>query len=125
MTIELIGELNSDLHPMYFYLTCYIALICYYGLLDVTQYQLTRHKKVVNNHYYVIHLDRQQRTFIIGQCQDIHSWITMKMKRKESPDDDEDNHASSYVKHNQLIRGGQKWNLYSLSLKNIELLGLL
>ncbi|MFD2657567.1 hypothetical protein [Gracilibacillus thailandensis] len=123
MVLEMLGELNNDLHPMYIYLTFYIALICSYGLIHIPHYQLTRYEKIINNNnYYSIQLQLQQKALIIGQWLDIQSWLTNKMKRKESPDDDEDNHSFSCVQAISLKRGGQTCNLYSLSLKNIVLL---
>ncbi|CQR48349.1 hypothetical protein BN1058_02717 [Paraliobacillus sp. PM-2] len=121
MTVELIGQLNSDLHPMYIYLTFYIALICSYGLLYVTHYEITRHHKVIKNNYHAVYLRRQEAIFHLSQWQDIRNWITIKMKRKESPDDDEDNHSSMFHLYLRTLLGGKTctYNLYSLILKNI------
>ncbi|WP_208585823.1 hypothetical protein [Gracilibacillus suaedae] len=121
MAIEIIGELISDLHPMYIYLSFYITLIGSYGLLHITHYQLKSHEKIINNNYYSIQLQLQQKALIIGQWIDILSWLTNKIKRKESPDDDEDNHSFSFVQTISLKRGGQTCNLYSHSLKIIDL----
>lgn len=121
MTVELIGELNSDLHPMYLYLTFYVALFYSYGLFRVTHYQLASHDKIINNSYHASFRYVKQAVWVTAQWQDMRSWLSHKMKRKASPDDDDDNHTFSYGQPLQLSRGGQTCILYSLSLKNIVL----
>ncbi|WP_182200646.1 hypothetical protein [Paraliobacillus salinarum] len=124
MSVELIGQLYSDLHPMYIYLTFYIALICSYGLLYVAHHQLSKQQHSFKNNYHAIYLRTKEAIFHLGQWQDIRKWITIKMKRKESPDDDEDNHFSLFYQNLRTLQGGKTctYNLYSLSLKNIGLL---
>ncbi|MFB1050289.1 hypothetical protein [Paraliobacillus sp. JSM ZJ581] len=124
MTLELIGQLYSDLHPMYIYLTFYIALICSYGLLYVTHHQLSKQRHAFKNNYHAVYLRTQEAIFHLSQWQDIRKWITIKMKRKESPDDDEDTHSSIFYLNLRTLLGGKicTYNLYLPTLKNIGLL---
>ncbi|MDX8047463.1 hypothetical protein SH601_15965 [Gracilibacillus sp. S3-1-1] len=123
MLLEMIGELNYSLHPLYIYLTFCLLLICSYGLFHMNQYQLAANEKIINYHDYSFYQHLKQKVVIVWQWISIQSWLTNKMKSKDSPDD-EDNQSFSFNQSIVFKRGGETCNLYSLSLKNIVILDL-
>lgn len=124
MILDIISQLNSDIHPMYLYLTLYMTILCSYGFVYVAKYHLTKQNGMMEQHQRRPHLYLQDLFTVLGQIQAIHNWITKKMKRKAAPDDDEDNQTSSANDLFLLLRGGKSClsNLCSHSLRNIVLL---
>lgn len=124
MILDIISQLNSDIHPMYLYLTLYMAILCSYGMVYVANYHLTKNNGIMNQHQHKATLYLQDFFNTLSQIQAIHNWLTKKTKRKDAPDDDEDNQTSSATDLFLLLRGGKSClsNLCSHSLRNIVLL---
>ncbi|WP_157967365.1 MULTISPECIES: hypothetical protein [Paraliobacillus] len=124
MILDIISQLNNDIHPMYLYLTLYMTILCSYGMVYVANYHLTKQNGFMSQHQRISYLDLRELFHLLSQIRAIHNWITKKMKRKDAPDDDEDNHTSSTNDLFLLLRGGKSClsNLCSHSLRNIALL---
>lgn len=124
MILDIISQFNSDIHPMYLYLTLYMAILCSYGMVYVANYHLTKTNSIIKQHQHRSSLHLQDIFHILSQIQAIHNWITKKTKRTDAPDDDEDNQTSSANDLFLLLRGGKSClsNLCSHSSRNIVLL---
>jgi len=122
MMIEMLHELFVDSPSICFYFSIFLSGL---GTFRLTQFGL--HKFIGNTHVairksHAVQIQSAPIQNSIGEATDIMDWIVRKVKRIESPDDDNaDAHTFSFFLNYDKKRGGQRWggNLYSLSHKNI------
>ncbi|WP_407271710.1 hypothetical protein [Radiobacillus sp. PE A8.2] len=120
MFVDIVGELQNDLYPMYVYFTFIASIVCSFGVLYLSTTQFS-HKQSKLYDGYNLNAQHSTRTDIHVHMQDIRIWITKKTKRKEGPEDDSDNHNFSAFYFAIKKRGGKLClkHLYLRSVKNI------
>lgn len=121
MSVELLTEFINDISPFYFYLSILLSAV---SVLRIANVHLQRF--VSNQNFYgqgqAPKIQNPPIPEPIGEISGVRSWITLKVKRIEAPEDDTDSDPiRKNISHLFTQRGGLRWkiNLYSLSLKNM------
>jgi|SRR5699024_655455 len=127
MIFEFIGDMLSNSSPLYMYIGILWSMVGAIQLINMDMGKFRKyHHRLHIRQAYTFRVERAliQEPIVINK--DIRAWLTHKMKRMESPDDDNDEDSFSFFDEIKEIRGGKHWinHLYSHSLKNIVLSGL-
>ncbi|QTM99734.1 hypothetical protein ERJ70_10735 [Sediminibacillus dalangtanensis] len=123
MLIELLNELLSEASPFYFYVSMMLAIYCAFGFSVMAFPSLSKSSEMVTRDYHAIQFRLLPVERRLTETGEVITWIARKIKRKDGPEDDTDNHSFSLTNQKYTLRGGQQWKniLYSLPFKRADL----
>lgn len=121
MLLEVISDMLTSSSPLYMYVGVLWSMVGAIQLINMNMDRFRNHHSFYVRQAYKF----QEKSALIQEPivihKDIKSWLMLKMKLIDAPDDDSDADAFSLFTQTKEIRGGRHWknHLYSHSLKNI------
>lgn len=121
MLVELLNELLNEASPFYFYASWLLTVFCLYNFIDPGFYSRKNSIELMRRDYHSNQFGLLSHYAHIGLKDSILDWIITKTKRKDGPEDDDDNFSFSLNSAEPNKRGGRIWTdfLCSPALKNI------
>ncbi|MEQ6390730.1 hypothetical protein RZN22_15665 [Bacillaceae bacterium S4-13-58] len=118
MILEMLNEILSDFSPFYLYVGFLLFFAFSYATITIAPHYVTSNSYYISNTEMVDFIAWCEHR-ILGLRHRIQTWISEKIKRKESPENDsEGHHCCSFLHLDYKSQGGQQC-LYSLPQKNI------
>lgn len=123
MLVELLNEILNEASPFYFYVSWILTVFCLFNFVYLSFHARKDSSELMIRDYHANQYRLLPSSTWNKTGRSILNWITAKTKRKDSPEDDDDNLSFSLYTSIAKKRGGKLCTsiLYSPSLKNIVL----
>lgn len=120
--MDMLYELFTEISPMYLYVSTIFSIVYAFKTIDWNINLWREHNELYLKDLHTKQAGSQPLEMTISSILETKIWLIHKMRRIDAPDDDAEIHTFSEMFKHLTTRGGQQWkNLYSLSLKNINI----